>query len=339
MKLNILKIVLIVILSNLSLLFVLYYIFPISMPWVSPRQIFSNKKIEDRSITYAKLNEFSSDSEKSYQKAKISSLKILKDWQVIGWAALVSQDWYFVSAKHIFDSWNFKAVSYYGDKYDIENIWFSQNSDLLLWKLIYTGWKLDNFSLVDENFSPNVWAFVWIIGYPNLSTNDYFFLANIIWFWENWLEKNYIIDKKLFGWNSGWSVFDTNWNLMWIVSSSFPNQNFSYVLPINQWMIKNMINMSKNWKIVQPVINFSTIQNSYQFAKEKNLDDFDWYVVLQNSDNLMSWDIIYSINAIKVWQSKTPFQAIFQSQLSWVARFEILRNKQKSILQVPISFQ
>lgn len=337
--LNIFKLILIIILSNLLLLFLLYYVFPISMPWATPRQVFSNTKIEDKSVSYARLNEFSSDASKAYEKAKISSIKILKDGAVVWWAALVSQDWYFLSAKHIFSNWNFQVLSYYWDRYNIQNIWFDESQDLLIWKLIYTGWKLDNFSLIDENFSPNLWAYVWVIGYPENWWKDFFSLANIVSFWDSDSWKNYIIDKKLLNWNSGWSVFDMNWNLMWIVSSSLPSENFSYILPINQWLVKNLIAMSKSWKLMKPVLDFQASQNSYELAKTQNLDDFGWYVVTLWNSSLKAQDIIYSVNWIKLTDSKNIFQALIQSQLSGVAKFEVLRNKQKSILSVPINFQ
>lgn len=339
MRLNIFKLILIIILSNLSVLFVLYYIFPIFLPWLAPRQVFSSKKIEDKSFTYSKFSDFESDISRSYEKAKISSLKILKEGQVVWWAALVTQDWYFVSAKHIFDWANFLAQSYFWDNYSIQNIWFDKDSDLVLWKLVYTGWKLDNFSLAWENYAPNLWSYFWIIGYPNSSTKDNFFVSNLVSFFQKDKQNFYMVDKKLFGWNSGWSVFDINWNLVWIVSSSLSTENFSYILPVNQWLIKNMIAMTKDWKLSTPVLDFWYVYNSYWLAKQYNLDDFNWYLITSWNGVLNSWDIVYWVNWISLNEWKNIFQALSQSQLSGVAKFEILRDKQKSILQVPINFQ
>jgi len=158
---------------------------------------------------------------------------------------VVDAGWYIVTSKHVVKD---KEASYLvrltdGKEYAVENVWFVEDKDLALLKIVNkkglapVGLIVANFC--DDNIDLPLWSFVFAVG--NLFS-EYGWSVSMWVLSSKWIDFEldniqykwyYLTDTKVAPGSSGGPLMDIAGNVIGLVTAH-AREWFSYVLPLSQ---------------------------------------------------------------------------------------------------------
>ena len=246
---------------------------------------------------------------------------------------IISKKWYILTNKHVIadPEAEYSVLLKNWDIMKVDKIWKDPVLDLAVIHIVNQDWwtvdNLEILDIIDHKSNNKIWQFVIAIW----NTLAEFQNSVTLWIlsakWRKLDQNNgsiyiwlYQIDAPINPWNSWWPLLDINGQVIGIntaISSIWQWIGFS--IPINKQFIKATLDsIDQYWKIKRPFIGTSFIMLNKTLAKQYKLSKYKWAFVQEvlkwspaSKVWLKKWDIIQSVDQIKLDQSQTLINAIY----------------------------
>ncbi|EKD24869.1 MAG: Trypsin protein [uncultured bacterium (gcode 4)] len=276
--------------------------------------------------------------------------------KVGGWSGIiVSKKWYILTNKHVVQDTTAKysVVLSDGKSYNVDKVWFDDNLDLAVLKIIDTAWKsvtdLDVASLLPMDAQVEVGQFALAIGnalskYPNTVT------MGIIW----GKNKQFTINKNnLYIWlyqtdaqikpgNSGGPLLDIEGNVLGITTAIAEWEGTAFALPITKEFIESTIKSIEDFgKIARPIIGIQYVDITPTIKKENNITLDNGIYIKDVITDLPGWqagikmgDVIMSINDKEITNQLPFLYQLYTYVPGQTISLNILREGKQLVLPV-----
>jgi len=261
---------------------------------------------------------------------------------------IVSKWWYILTNKHVVADLDadYSVITKNGDIYKVDKIWIDPILDIAIIHIVNEDgskiYELSSANVIDFNSIVNVWEFVLSIG------NALAEYSNSVTFWilsAKWrqIEENnwslyiwlYQTDAAINPWNSWWPLININWEVIWVNTAiTAQGQWIGFSIPINkQFVNATLKSIETYWTIKRPLLWVQIIQLDKTIAKKFKLSTYKWALIQQVLPNspafkawLKIWDIIVSIDNIKINENNPIIYTLFTKNIEDTANIDINRN-------------
>lgn len=242
---------------------------------------------------------------------------------------IVSKDWYIITNKHVVEDTTAKysVVLSDGTTYDVDKIWFDDNIDIAILKIVDNKWNAASnlpvatvVGMEDEvrigQFALAIWNS--LSEFQNSVTMGIISARNRVLKineWKNLYVWLFQTDAPINPGNSGGPLLDIYGNVIGINTAiSEMGQWIAFALPISKEFIDATITSIKNYaKIIRPLIGISyvditkDVQSKLKLTIENGIYIKDVFADLPASvAGIKQWDIVVAIDKKPINQ-KTPF--------------------------------